>query len=122
MEMTFPQFLPRADNAMRTSIAMILATVTARQASSRTASVVRRQMVQLGKTGDAAMQRIRYFAHPAGQGSPVCGAFWQDSVSEVKREQPVYQAGSMNIKVRDLLMGATGEQFNHAGHGVMRKS
>jgi hypothetical protein len=113
MEMTFPHFAPRQDSDTRIDHKVMLAGAIARQANSRTVSAV---------PGDAAEQRIHYFAQADQLKVAVRGAFWRDIDMKPKSESGVYHAGSTNIKVRDLEDDGTGEQLNHAGHGALRKS
>lgn len=122
MEMTFPHFAQRQDSVSTAGLKAMLATTIARQAKSRTVRAVRRAETAMLAAGDPAEQRIRYFAHTGSQKSAVRGAFWRDTKREPTSEQAVYQAGSMNIKVLELEEYGTGEQFNHAGHGALRKS
>lgn len=122
MEMTFPHFARRQDSVSQTRLDAILATVIARQANSGTVRSMRRAESSALAKGDPGEQRIHYFAHKGVQKMVVRGAFWRDTKREPTSEQAVYQAGSMNIKVLELEEYGTGEQFNHAGHGALRKS
>ena len=122
MEMTFPHFALRQDSVGQTQLDAMLATVIARQADSRTVRTMRRAESAALVDGDPAEQRIHYFAHKTAQKMAVRGPFWRDAKREPTSEQAVYQAGSMNIKVLELEQYGTGEQFNHAGHGALRKS
>jgi hypothetical protein len=118
MEMTFPHFAKRQDSVGRFGFDAMLATAIARQASSRTVRAVRQAELGAKAEGDAAEQRIHYFAQIGDRKMAVRGAFWRDERSEPTSERIVYQAGSINIKVRDLEDDGTGEQLNHAGHGA----
>ncbi len=122
MEMTFPHFAPRQDSDTRIDHKVMLAGAIARQANSRTVSAVRRAEAATQLPGDAAEQRIHYFAQADQLKVAVRGAFWRDIDMKPKSECGVYHAGSTNIKVRDLEDDGTGEQLNHAGHGALRKS
>ena len=62
MEMTFPHFAPRQDSDTRIDHKVMLAGAIARQANSRTVSAVRRAEAATQLPGDAAEQRIHYFA------------------------------------------------------------
>ena len=121
MEMTFPHFAARQDSAGQVGLETLLASVIARQANSQTVRAVRRAETAALAYGDDGEQRIHYFAQYGVRKTAVRGAFWRDEKSEPSSEQAVYQAGSMNIKVRDLEDDGTGEQLNHAGHGALRK-
>lgn len=121
MEMTFPHFAPHRDSDTRVDHKVILAAAFARQASSRTVHAVRRAEVAAQPLGDAAEQRMYYFAQADQLKVAVRGAFWRDIDMKPKPESGVYHAGSTNIKVRDLEDDGTGEQLNHAGHGALRK-
>jgi hypothetical protein len=122
MEMTFPHFVLRQDSVSPTRLDAMLATVIARQANSRTVRTMRRAERAMLTECDPAEQRIHYFAHNEAQKIAVYGPFWRNNKWEPTSEQAVYQAGSMNIKVLELEQYGTGEQFNHAGHGALRKS
>jgi hypothetical protein len=122
MEMTFPHFALRQDSVSPNRLDAMLATVIARQANSRTVRTMRRAEKTVLAGGDAAEQRIHYFAYKETQEMAVRGAFWRDTKQQPTSEQAVYQAGSNNVKVLELKQYGTGEQFNHAGHGALRKS
>lgn len=122
MEMTFPHFAVRHDSGTRPELDDMLAVVAARQANSRTVRAVRLAETDVQARGDSAEQRIHYFARLGPPKMAVRGAFWRDTKPEPISEQAVYQAGSTNIKVNELQDYGTGEQFNHAGHGALRKS
>jgi hypothetical protein len=122
MEMTFPHFAPRQESVGSVGLDALLATVIARQANSRTVRTMRRAESTAHAAGDPAEQRIHFFAHKEAQKMAIRGAFWRDEKAEPTSERAVYQAGSNNIKVRDLEPHGTGDQFNHAGHGALRKS
>jgi hypothetical protein len=122
MEMTFPHFALAHDSASRADHCALLATAIARQANSRTVRVVRRAEAGGYEVGSDAEQRLHYFACRGAQKVPVRGAFWSDFAPKQTSEQAVYQADSTYIKVREIEESATGEQFNHAGHGALRKS
>jgi hypothetical protein len=122
MEMTFPHFAARHDSAGRPALDAMLAVAVARQANSRTVRVVRLAENSGHSTAGAADLRIGYFARAGSSKMSVYGAFWREMKTEPRCEQAVYQAGSNNIKVLELKDDGTGEQFNHAGHGALRKS
>lgn len=122
MEMTFPHFALRQDSVGQTRLETMLATAVARQANSRTVCMMRRAEGAVLAKGDPADQRIHYFAHNNSQKMAVHGAFWRESKVEPTSEPAVYQTGSTNIKVLELEEKGTGEQFNHAGHGALRKT
>lgn len=121
MEMTFPHFAANQDSPRRVGLGMLLASVIARQANSQTVRVVRRAETAPLVYGDDKEQRIRYFARNGVRKMAVRGAFWRVPKPALTSEHGVYQAGSKNIKVRDLNDDGTGEQLNHAGHGALRK-
>lgn len=122
MEMTFPHFAVRHDSGTRPGLDDMLAVVVARQANSRTVRAVRLAEIAGQVGSDSAEQRICYFARIGSPKTAVRGAFWRNTKPETISEQAVYQAGSTNIKVNELNDYGTGEQFNHAGHGALRKS
>jgi hypothetical protein len=121
MEMTFPHFGLRQDSDSRVGHEQLVAMLIAQQANSRTVSAVRQAERLVHQCGDQAELRMHYFGDRRPQNFAVRGAFWQDSKREPTSEQAVYQAGSTNIKVRELEADGTGEQLNHAGHGAVRK-
>ncbi len=121
MEMTFPHFAPHGDSHSRIDHEALIATVVARQANSRTVRALRRAELMGRAGGSEAEQRIHYFARRGSQKMAVRGAFWRNADKERTSEQVVYQAGSTNIKVREVEHNGTGEQLNHAGHGALRK-
>jgi hypothetical protein len=121
MEMTFPHFAPRQDSVGQTGHRTMLAAIIAQQANSQTVRVVRRAELAGGPSGDAAAQRINYFARPGAHNMLVRGAFWRNIEREPTSEQAVYQAGSTNIKVLAVEAIQAGDQLNHAGHGALRK-
>lgn len=120
MEMTFPHFVQRQDSVARSGYHAMLAVAVARQARSRTVRAIRQAETAAQQKGDAAEQRIHYFAQAGCQKVLVRGAFWRDPEIKHKSEFGVYQACSTNIKVHDLEHAATGEQLNHAGHGARK--
>jgi Flp pilus assembly protein TadG len=120
MEMTFPHFAQRQDSVTRSGYHAMLAAAIARQASSRTVRAIRQAETAVQQQGDAAEQRIQYFAQAGYRKVPVRGAFWRDPELKNKSESGVYHAGSTNIKVHDLEHIATGEQLTHAGHGARK--
>lgn len=122
MEMTFPHFAVRHDSGTRPGLDDMLAVVVARQANSRTVRAVRLAETADCVGGNSAEQRICYFAQTGSPKTAVRGAFWRHIKPGPMSEQTVYQAGSTNIKVNELNEYGTGEQFNHAGHGALRKS
>ncbi len=121
MEMTFPHFAQRQDSVGPVRLDVLLAVTIARQSRSQTVRTLRRAETALRLEGDYTEQRIHYFAQRGSQKTAVRGAFWRDTMPNLIAEQAVYQAGSTNIKVRDLKNDGAGEQLNHAGHGALRK-
>lgn len=121
MEMTFPHFAARQNSAVRVGLDRMLATVLARQANSQTVRAMRRAEMAGQSEGDPAELRVHYFARRGPGNTKVRGAFWRNVMPKQSSERAVYQAGSTNIKVRELENDGTGEQFNHAGHGALRK-
>ncbi len=120
MEMTFPHFAQRQDSVAQSGYQAMLAAAIARQTGSRTVRAVRQAETAVQQKGDAAEQRIHYFAQAGCRKVLVRGAFWRDPEMKHKSESGVYHAGSTNIKVHDLEHGATGEQLTHAGHGARK--
>jgi hypothetical protein len=121
MEMTFPHFAKRQDSDGPVRLDLLLGATIARQSRSQTVRTLRRAETALRLEGDYTEQRIHYFAQRGSQKTAARGAFWRDTMPNMIAEQAVYQAGSTNIKVRDLKNDGTGEQLNHAGHGALRK-
>ena len=120
MEMTFPHFAQRQDSVAQSGYQSLLAAAIARQTGSRTVRALRQAETAVQQKGDAAEQRIHYFAQVGCPKVRVRGAFWRDPEMKHKYESGVYHAGSTNIKVHDLEHGATGEQLTHAGHGARK--
>jgi hypothetical protein len=121
MEMTFPhESVSQNSVVRRNDHKALIAAVTARQANSRTVQLLRRIEGNTSAAGDAASQRIQYFASKNSEKLAVCGAFWRKSEAGRKCEDAIYQANSAYIKDQQIEEDATGVQLTHAGHGVSR--
>lgn len=122
MEMTFPHHALRQDSdSRRFDHKAMIAVATKRQANSRTVRALRRAEFGSLANRDQMGQRIHYFATGNDSEPKVSGAFWSDRATEPTCERTVYQAALVNIKDDWVDRQATGEQFNHAGHGASRK-
>jgi hypothetical protein len=122
MEMTFPHQALRQDSVShRFDHKAIIAVAMKRQANSRTVRALRRAEIGVPANCDEIRQRIHYFGYGNGSESKVSGAFWSDRATVPTCERTVYQAALVNIKDDWVDRQATGEQFNHAGHGASRK-
>jgi hypothetical protein len=121
MEMTFPHESVSQNSAIhRNDHKALIAAIMARQANSRTVQLLRRVDGAMSAGGDAASQRIQYFASRKSDKVAVCGAFWRENEADHKCKDAIYQANSAYIKDQQIEEDATGVQSTHAGHGVSR--
>jgi hypothetical protein len=126
MEMTFPHQCSRPADAAGRGHQALLAIAIARQAGSRTARLISPigQGTYSESFGDEISRRIHYFgSHPDNTNRPF-GPFWSarrtSETVQAKHKSDVYQYASRNSKTRPAIDEATGDQFNHAGHGALR--
>jgi hypothetical protein len=121
MELTFPPLAGAGESKQR-SAHVLLARLSARQERSRTVRLLR----QSGTTGvtckGGAELRMEYFGNVSTPKHHVYGAFWVQGKHQGSTEYGGNHSDSANIKADALKSEETGEQFNHAGHGALRKS
>jgi hypothetical protein len=121
MELTFPPLASASESTHLSGRAM-LARAFRRQARSRTVRLMRQSDMTAAGRASALQLRMEYFASMTATKLPVCGAFWPSQASAQFAECGGNQSDSANIKADALSCEMTGEQFNHAGHGALRKS